>query len=53
MAGAGQRGNLTHERVVTAEFAPTDAAPQLRRDHEGDGHEVRFDEVEEQPGEPY
>ena len=42
-----------YERVVTAEFALPMRDAQLKRDHEGDGHEVRFDERDWQPGEPY
>ena len=42
-----------HERVVTSEFALPMRRAQLRRDHEGDGHDVYFDEHDWQPGEPY
>ena len=42
-----------YERVVTSEFALLMRCAQLRRDHEGDGHEVRFDEHDWQPAEPY
>ena len=42
-----------YERVVTSEFALPMRRAQLRRDHEGDDHEVRFDEHAWQPGEPH
>ena len=42
-----------HKRLVTAEFALPMRRAQLRHDHEGDGHEVRFDEHDWQPGELY
>ena len=42
-----------HERIVTSEFAVTMRIAQLRRNHEGDGHQVRFDEHDWQPGESY
>ena len=42
-----------YERVVTAEFARPMRYAQLRRDHEGGGHEVRFNEHDRQPAEPY
>ena len=42
-----------YERVVTSAFALLMRYAQLRRDHEGDNHEVRFDEHDWQPGEPY
>ena len=42
-----------HERVVTAEFALLMRYVQLRRDHDCDGHEVRFDEHAWRPDEPY
>ncbi len=41
-----------YERVVTAESALPIRYAQLKRDHEGDGHEVRFDEHDWQPGGP-
>ena len=42
-----------HERVVTAEFALSMRYAHLKRDHEGEGPGVRFDEHDWQPGEPY
>ena len=41
------------KRVVTSGFALAMRYAQLKRDHEGDGHEVRFEEHDWQPGEPY
>ncbi len=41
-----------YERIVTSEFALLMRCAQLRRDHEGDGHEVRFEEHDWHPGEP-
>lgn len=42
----------TYERIGTSEFALLMRIAQLRRDHEGDGHEVRIEEHDWQPGEP-
>ena len=41
-----------YERIGTSEFALLMRIAQLRRDHEGDGHEVRIEEHDWQPGEP-
>ena len=41
-----------HEWVVASEFALLMRRAQLRRNHEGDSYEVRFDERDWQPGEP-
>ena len=42
-----------YERIVTSDFALPMRYGQLKRDHEGGGHEVRFDEHDWRPGEPY
>ena len=41
------------ERIVTSDFALTMRYAQLRRHHEAEDHEVRFEEHDWQPGEPY
>ena len=52
-SGPRRCGRGAYERVVTSEFALLMLYAQLRREHEGAGHEVRFDERDWQPGEPY
>ena len=42
-----------YARIVTSDFALPMRRAQLGRDREGDGHEVRFEEHDWQPDEPY